>query len=116
MTEEEIADAAAELDVDPADGTAPAPTGSVSDNFSGLAVGGPWDGVEVDVRYPKGFLLVFKPNDAVWIYDRQPDGNFKIRNSQPVMLDDEKRNRAALGTDYDIRVLTPASCNEVIEP
>ncbi len=119
MSEEEIADAAAELDEDPqtdtgaadeADGDAPAgPT------YAGRCHGGPWDTSDVESRFPKGFLLVHMPARAVWVYDRRPDGDFYVRDSAPAELNEDgpvSRWRAAEEANYDIRVLDP----DAVEP
>ena len=37
--------------------------------YSGLAVGGPMDGREVEGRYPGGILFVSKPTNKAWLYD-----------------------------------------------
>lgn len=83
--------------------------------YAGRCHGGPWDTSDADVRYPKGFLLVHKPDRAVWIYDRRDDGDFYVRDAKPEELDDEKRDSAADGGDWDIRVLDPESVEPASE-
>ncbi len=43
--------------------------------YSGLAVGGPMDGQEVEGRYPGGILFVSKPTNTAWLYDFYADQN-----------------------------------------
>lgn len=71
--------------------------------FSGVCVGGPWDGRTVTARFPAGFLLIDKRQSVVWIYDRT-DGQYHARTDGPYPLDHAKRWAAAEGPDYDIRV------------
>jgi hypothetical protein len=48
--------------------------------YSGLAVGGPMDGKEVEGRYPGGILFVSKPTNKAWLYDFYPEqGKFFAR-------------------------------------
>jgi len=37
--------------------------------YSGIAVGGPMDGKQVEGRYPGGILFVSKPTNKAWLYD-----------------------------------------------
>ena len=116
MTEDEIMRMAAEPETPAKEATDAAPEGTDSDGYTGRCIGGPWDTSDADVRYPKGFLLVHKPEKAVWIYDRQPDGTFKCRNAKPELLDDNKRMKAAEGAEYDIRVLDPKAVEPAVKP
>lgn len=80
--------------------------------YEGLAVGGPLDGETVQSRYPKGFLLVDKPNNRAWVYDydeghnksgdRLADRSRFVAREQ-YTLDHAKRLRAAEEFDYDVR-------------
>lgn len=83
--------------------------------YQGRCHGGPWDTSDADVRYPGGFLLIHKPERAVWIYDRQDDGSFRVRSATPEPLDDAKRQAAMDGDQYDIRVLDPVSVEPASE-
>lgn len=65
---------------------------------------GPWDGRTVTVRYP-GFLLIDRPNERCWIYDREPSGDFHARTTGGALLDHAGRWKAALEPFYDIRVV-----------
>lgn len=48
--------------------------------YSGLAVGGPMDGKEVEGRYPGGILFVDKQSNTAWLYDYYADqGKFYVR-------------------------------------
>jgi hypothetical protein len=47
--------------------------------YTGLAVGGPMEGLEVESRYPGGVLFVSKPTNRAWLYDYiQKDGSAKF--------------------------------------
>ena len=92
------------------------PDGPASESYTGRCVGGPWDTSDADVRFPKGFLLIHRPERAVWIYDRQADGTFQCRNAKPELLDDAKRIKAAEGSEYDIRVLDPKAVEPAVKP
>lgn len=110
MNDSEIQDQAAELDTMPAPGTQQIPDDANTPSFSGRCHGGPWDTWNVEIRYPKGFLLVHKPHKACWIYDRRTDGDFYVRSAEPEPLRDfgaKNRWRAADEQHYDIRVLDP---------
>lgn len=98
------------------DAMAAAPDGPASAIYEGRCIGGPWDASDADVRFPKGFLLVHKPDRAVWIYDRRDDGDFYVRTPEPAPLDDAKREKAAEQTDYDIRVLDPKAVEPAVKP
>lgn len=69
--------------------------------FEGPCIGGPLDAVTMTCRFSKGFLLVDKPNNHCWIYDRKGDC-FEVRNEAPMELDLSKRLRAAEEFDYDV--------------
>lgn len=116
MTEKEISEAVAETDGEPAAGTVAAPSEAASESYTGRCIGGPWDSSDADVRFPEGFLLIHRPDNAVWIYDRQVDGNFHVRSAEPELLDDEKRMRAASEGAFDIRVLDPAAVEPAVKP
>lgn len=113
MAADDFSDEAAELDTDP--GAATSSTDDDGDDeaqgpsYNGRCHGGPWDTSDVEARFPKGFLLIHKPEHAVWIYDRKDDGDFYVRSATPSVLDDAGRWKAADGVDYDIRVLDPAA-------
>ena len=103
-------DLAAELDEepDPAVLDAPEPDDDPAAIYTGKALGGPWDGREVESRFPKGFLLVDMPTRRVWLYDRQDDGSFHARSDKAETLNDDgefNRWRAAEEDNYDIQVL-----------
>jgi len=74
----------------------------------GLAHGGPMDGLEVSSRYPKGVLVVDRPNNLAWLYDWSEEAKeFFIRlgyeNGQPLEYD--ARIRAAEEFDFDVMAL-----------
>jgi hypothetical protein len=64
-------------------------------------VGGPLDGQVEESRFEKGFILVDKPADKVWIYDLDRD-KFVCRGDA-VQLDMDKAVDTALGGEYDVR-------------
>lgn len=75
--------------------------------YEGPCVGGPLDGAVSQSRFPKGFLLIDKPNNRVWIYD-YADGQFAVRNPEGEELNSDptathNRYRAAEERSYDIR-------------
>jgi len=72
--------------------------------YEGICLGGPLNGQTMEVRFPKGFLLIDKPADKVWIYDRIEDG-FVVRDEIPskVLTEGPKnRYRAAEESNYDV--------------
>jgi hypothetical protein len=110
---DEGADLVAELDDDPdpafeagpEDDEEPLPV------YAGTCHDGPWDGRQIQVRFPKGFLLVDKPNAQVWIYDRHEGGDFYARTPDPrALLEDGPYNRwrAAEEPNYDLLVVDAA--------
>jgi hypothetical protein len=75
-----------------------------ADLYDGPVHGGPWDGRHAQSRFPRGFLLIDRVADQVWIYDRGDDGAFTARSDTPMAVDDAKRWRAAEEDEYDILV------------
>lgn len=76
--------------------------------FEGVCVGGPLDGRDGQSRFPRGFVLIDKPGQRAWIYDRQGDGEcapFYVREADGRSLDDTLRWAAAESSDWDVRVL-----------
>lgn len=113
LTPAELDDLAAEPDTcDPeaaADGDTTAADCPVY--YSGDCYGGPYDMLRVTSRYPRGFLLVDKPDRICWIYD-YADGRFTCRDPQgagdrrePLAwpLDDVRRWQAADSDSWDVR-------------
>lgn len=81
--------------------------------FEGTARGGPLDGTDQNSRFPKGFLLVDKPGNRVWIYD-YTDGEFVVRVDEGEELVSDpsathNRYRAADERSYDVRAYDPAA-------
>jgi hypothetical protein len=75
--------------------------------FEGDCRGGPLDGQPGQSRFPKGFLLIDKPNNRVWIYDFA-NGEFVVREAEGVELVSDlaashNRFRAAEERSYDVR-------------
>jgi hypothetical protein len=63
-------------------------------------------------RYPKGFVLVDKPNGVAVVYDYK-DGDFIAR--EPVVLDDGKRWSAAESDGWDVRAYDDGELPENLE-
>lgn len=107
----ELDDLAAELDTsdpvlspaEPDDGHADTPT------YTGTCHDGPWDGQSAESRFPSGIVVVDRPNQQCWIYDRHDDGAFYARTTTPRPLDDTLRWQAAEGGTYDVRTLERAA-------
>lgn len=78
--------------------------------YTYTAHGGPLDGQVIESRYPKGFLLVDKPEQKVWIYhyiaedaaNKGPFGWVCCLGS-PHGQDDLLQSAAANGFSYDVR-------------
>lgn len=75
--------------------------------YEGSCIGGPLNGTVGQSRFPKGFLLVDKPNNKVWVYDYQ-NGEFTVRHPEGEKLNSDptathNRFRAAEERSYDIR-------------
>jgi hypothetical protein len=73
---------------------------------TGVCRGGPMDGVEIISRYPKGVLVVDRPNNLAWLYEWRR-GEFVIREDYENghTLEYEGRIRAANEPDYDVIAL-----------
>lgn len=72
--------------------------------YTGTAHGGPLDGQTLDSRFPKGVLVVNKPGNHCWLYERTL-GNFVVRDPDGEPWDRERSRTAADGVDYDVRAL-----------
>lgn len=74
--------------------------------FEGVCRGGPLAGEHWESRFPKGFLLVDKPNHQCWIYEYDLQTmTFVVRDESPmeVLTEGEKnRYRAAEEPNYDV--------------
>lgn len=73
--------------------------------YSGTCRGGPLDGRAGYSRFPKGFVLVDKPNNAVWVYDYDSDTSTFTMQDRPTYLNRAKAWIAAQESDYDVRAL-----------
>ena len=107
MTEEEIEAQASEPDADPwPELDDPADGSSVVEGrlFIGPCIGGPWDGRDGESRFPKGFLLIDAARKHVWLYDFM-GSEFHARTERAEPLDFDGRIRAAMESNYDIRVV-----------
>jgi len=74
----------------------------------GLAHGGPMHELEVSSRYPKGILVVDRPNNLAWLYDWSEEAkvfNIRLGYENGQTLDYDSRIRAAEEPDYDVRAL-----------
>lgn len=63
--------------------------------------GGPLNGKDAVSRYPKGFLLVDKPANRVWIYDWNGLA-FVCRDAEGSVTEYERRLKAADSPDWDV--------------
>ena len=74
--------------------------------YEGICFGGPIHGEVAISRFPKGFLLVDKPANQLWIYEwDSASGTFSVRQNDPmeVYLEGPKnRFRAAEESNYDV--------------
>lgn len=74
--------------------------------YEGPCHGGPLNGQTVPSRFPKGFLLVDKPNNVCWIYEWDSEtGSFQVRQEEPTEVFTEgskNRYRAAEEANYDV--------------
>lgn len=102
----------AEVDDEPDDAYGDADYDEDAETYAGTARGGPLDGKDVVSRYPRGFLLVDMEHEQVWLYDRQADGSFLMRDGSPAGLEDSGRWRAADEEDFDILVPDMASADD----
>lgn len=80
----------------------------MSSDYEGVCFGGPMNGRDIVCRFPKGFLLVDKPNNKCWIYEWDGKALFLVRNEEPMELFSEgpkNRFRAAEESNYDVVAL-----------
>lgn len=74
--------------------------------FEGICRGGPLAGQTMVSRFPKGFLLVDKPNNHCWIYEWDDSAKeFKVRDEEAMSVHtegDKNRYRAAEESNYDV--------------
>jgi hypothetical protein len=81
--------------------------------------GGPWEEDE-DVELGSnhvGLVLVDRPNNRVWVYDRvdTPDGTqLDVREDEGRALDDEKRFAAGEDPTWMVRVVDDAEVTEEV--
>jgi hypothetical protein len=85
--------------------------------WSGPCLNGPYRGVTLTSRFPKGVLLVDRPGNRAWIYE-WVGGAFQVRDSEPTELISDRnapknRWRAALEPNYDVKAYDPEL---VVEP
>lgn len=73
------------------------------DTYTLPAHGGPLDNQQVTSRFPRGFLLVDKPNARCWLYDATPDGWTVRGDAEP--WDRQRSRTAADGIEYDVLAL-----------
>jgi hypothetical protein len=74
--------------------------------YEGICFGGPLNMKTMTSRFPKGFLLVDKPANKLWIYEWNKTGlRFDVRDEEPmeVLIEGSKnRYRAAEESNYDV--------------
>jgi hypothetical protein len=66
----------------------------LKDLYTGVCVGGPLDGKQITARYPRGFILVDKPENKHWLYVW--DGDQFNAGNDVEFTDDELRVMADL--------------------
>lgn len=87
---------------------------SKRDLYEGIAQGGPLDGIEIQSRFPRGFVAVDKVNGKAWVYHHRPRLFLKDAfyldpddsGNTERELDHEKRWTAAEDIEYDIIAIT----------
>lgn len=92
--------------------------------YSGIAVGGPMDGKQVEGRFPGGILFVDKPSNRAWLYDYvateqkfylRPEGfdaNWNsLSNERKVEILHSQEEANARELDYDKRLQAADSPN-----
>lgn len=67
--------------------------------------GGPVDGQELRAEGTVGTIVADKPNGFAWKYKRGADGVMHVENEDPMALDEELAEAAALGEEYDVIAL-----------
>lgn len=67
--------------------------------------GGPLDGIEARAEGSAGTIVADKPNGFAWKYKRGADGGMYVESEDPIALDDELAEVAALGDEYDVIAL-----------
>jgi hypothetical protein len=77
--------------------------------YEGQCVGGPMDGMAGQSRFSKGFVLVHKEDQEVYVYDAVEDV-FKARKADA--LDDQKIAKAAAESKYDVRAYDAETMGE----
>lgn len=83
------------------------------DLYEGPAIGGPFDGQELESRFPKGVVVTNVPDARVWIYDyvdTPEGGQFECRDRDSYLkgaqkLDQTKLAIAGEGNAYDVRAM-----------
>lgn len=65
--------------------------------------GGPLNGQTAMARFPKGFLLVDKPANRVWIYDWNGTAFVSRDEAEGRVADYDKRFEAADSPEWDVR-------------
>lgn len=81
--------------------------------YQGMAQNGPYNGMELESRFPKGILFINKSENTCILYDYMNPSPlrgmpyFKARTDTPVPLKDDphgdNRYRAAAEFEYEVR-------------
>lgn len=74
--------------------------------YFGSAMGGPYSGLPLISRFPKGILLVDRPNNQAWVLDYEPGASLFIARD-PEELDTDGLWHAAEQDDFDVRAYDP---------
>ena len=72
--------------------------------YIGQCKGGPMDGQQGESRFPKGFVLIDRPNSAAWVYDYDPETSVFTAREQDIH-DNMRALKAAEESNYDVRAL-----------
>lgn len=89
----------------------------------GVAIGGPFDGKQLESRFPSGVVVVSSPDGLAWIYDGVTGGDERVTyvcrgreaaNGGALRLDQSKLGKAADGNTYDVRAVDDAEVTEEV--
>lgn len=90
--------------------------------YKGVAIGGPFDGRQLESRFPSGVLVVSVPEALAWVYDYAdtPDGGqFECRdrdsaNGGAKRFEQRRAQKAAEGNAYDVRAVDDGEVTEEV--
>lgn len=70
--------------------------------FEGVCEGGPMDGMPMQSRYPKGFLLSDPSDSRAWVYDYDETRHVFVSRKKDIR-DTVRELHAVEGNNYDVR-------------